>query len=141
MTSRCLFLLAGVCLLAGCTSRGPNLPAVIPVSGKVLLANGEPLPGGRLIFSSKEGSQGGIEPFADIDKDGTFKVTTYQLNDGCIPGQYVVSLNPHSFKSGKALKLPSSLPIPSRYLKEETSDWHVHISPENSVLTLRCKDR
>jgi hypothetical protein len=141
MRFRDVCLILAVTLVAGCSGSGPSLPEVVPVQGKVLLANGEPLRGGRLIFSPKENNLGGIEPFADVEKDGSFTVTTYQLNDGCIPGQYVVSLTPYLFKSGTAVKLPNVEQIPRRYLSAETSDLLVEITPQNNMLTLRFKSR
>jgi hypothetical protein len=140
MISRGLFLIVMSAAVVGCSSSAPPLPAVVPVQGKILLASGEPLRGGRLIFSPKE-SLGGIEPFADVDKDGSFTVTTYQLNDGCVPGQYVVSVTPYAFKSGTPVKLPIAQQIPSRYLSSEKSDLVVEITPDNSAITLKLKDR
>jgi hypothetical protein len=127
-------------LLAGCSNRAPELPGVVPMKGKALLASGEPITAGRLIFSPKEGL-GGIEPFADLEKDGSFTITTYQLHDGCVPGQYTVSLSPYAFKGTSPTKLPSPPNIPSRYLSSANSDLVVDITPQSNPLTVKFKDR
>src|SRR5262249_33645207 len=121
---RLLLGLAVALAVVGC-QRAPSMPGVVPVKGKVLLPGGEPLRGGRLNFLPKNPSGlGGIEPFADIGQDGTFTVTTYQENDGAIPGEYVVTISPVNYKAkgGNPVKLPNAEQIPKKYQDGATSD-------------------
>jgi hypothetical protein len=141
MRQRLLLALVATLVLAGC-QRGPSMPAVVPVKGKVLLPGGEPLRGGRLNFLPKNpAGLGGIEPFADIGQDGTFSVTTYQENDGAIPGTYVVTITPVNFKAkgGNPVRLPNAAQIPNKYLEEATSDLTADIKGEATDLTLQLR--
>jgi len=138
---RLLLPLVVVLAVTGC-QRSPSMPAVVPVKGKVLLPGGEPLRGGRLNFIPKNPSGlGGIEPFADIGQDGTFTVTTYQENDGAIPGAYVVTISPVDYKAkgGNPVKLPNAGQIPKKYLEEATSDLTADVKGEATELTLQLR--
>jgi hypothetical protein len=108
------------------------LPEAYPVKGKILLSSGQPLRSGRVVFHPK-GQLAGVEPFAEIEPDGTFTLTTYKLHDGAVPGHYVVTVIPYSYKTGN-LKMTGSSQIPSRYREKDTSPLTAEVKAEPNVL-------
>ncbi len=77
-----LFFVA-ISLVSGCSE---DRPATVPVSGRVLI-DGEPLGYGFVRFHIK-----GHRPAqGKLTQDGRFRLTTYQLGDGCAPGKHVVT--------------------------------------------------
>jgi hypothetical protein len=88
-------LLCTVAGMSGCQSE--NKPETYPVSGKVLY-RGQPAEGVQVILQP-QGSPTNPEIFQKygfpngvVEKDGTFKVTTYANHDGAPPGMYVLLL-------------------------------------------------
>lgn len=87
--SSLLLLLA----LVGCTDYSSiPPPAVIEVTGKALLPNGQPINSGKINFSPPEGSTAGAEAYSDIKSDGSFKLQSFGGRDGVLPGTYKVSV-------------------------------------------------
>jgi hypothetical protein len=78
---RHLLLIAGLLLLSGCGSRGPDLA---PVSGTVAL-DGKPVAGAAVTFVPV---QGGRPASAVADEQGRFQLTTFQSEDGAIVGKH-----------------------------------------------------
>ena len=64
---------------------------VYPVSG-VIKFNGEPMKGGGSIAFLPKESRPGKMPGGTILEDGTYKLTTYEPNDGALPGEYRVAI-------------------------------------------------
>ncbi|NQT37365.1 MAG: hypothetical protein HQ581_07755 [Planctomycetes bacterium] len=77
----CLSLL----VLAGC---GDGRPERVPVAGQVLI-DGKPLTGGfvRVVPEDARAAQG------EIDENGHFRLTTFDGEDGCVPGTHAVCVN------------------------------------------------
>jgi hypothetical protein len=96
------------------------------------MANGMPLPTGRVTLHPKD-NPGGVEAFGDVQKDGTFTLTTYKPNDGAIPGSYVVTLEPFCYESGNPTRIQDGL-IPPRYQSTATSDLVVELKDGDNVL-------
>jgi hypothetical protein len=119
-------------LVAGCTRHAPAPPQAYPVQGRVLLANGTPVRSGRVVFHPRD-NPAGIEAFGEIQKDGSFALTTYQLNDGAVPGPYVVTVDPFSHEVNETRAMPAT-PIPRRYWDAATSDLAVEIDARENVL-------
>src|SRR5690606_37354306 len=88
-------------------------PATVPVEGKVLL-NGEPVEGASVVFSAdveRTPGQppGGKSAFGKTQSDGTFKLTTFETDDGAVPGKYFISVKKME-KVEQAEVLPESDP-------------------------------
>jgi hypothetical protein len=117
--------MAGFCvllLLGGCGPRGGGAkPGTYPVSGKVVRADGQPLPGGVVVFHPKDPP--GNEAMGHVEKDGTFQMGTFGKADGVIPGRYAVTVEPLAVRSpgGQGRQDPSAPFIPQRYWSESTS--------------------
>ena len=67
-----------------------------PVKGKVLLADGKPLTGGRVVFMLPEK---GLEFEGPIESDGSFSIKGSQ-GEGTPEGTYKVRIEPDSTKPG-----------------------------------------
>jgi hypothetical protein len=130
-------LLLSCLVLAGCQSKGPPLPTTTEARGRVLLPNGQPLRGGRVVLNPTEPSA--VEAFGDIDQSGAFTLTTYKVGDGAVPGRYKVSISPYNYRSttGSPVRIPEASQIPPRYLEASTSDLTVEIKPGSNTLELR----
>jgi hypothetical protein len=133
-------LMLGACLLAGgCSRTYPPNPKTYPVNGKILLPGGSPLTGGRLTFHSKDPDHAVIEPFAELEPDGSFKPTTFQQNDGLLPGTWVVTVSPRSYKTGGPRSVNADR-IPRRYQDERSSPLVLEVKEEDNSPTLTLKD-
>lgn len=81
--------------LSGCGSSDGFAPP-IPVTGKVTLA-GKAVDGATVTFLSKSGLRSAS---GNTDKDGNFKLTSVNTDDGASPGEYVVTIGKQEAKGG-----------------------------------------
>lgn len=80
-----IYIITCFCLFtAGCSE---GLPSRVPVSGTVLI-DGKPLTSGRIQFVSGSGRAA----YGTIDKEGHFSLSTYEPNDGCVLGNFRISI-------------------------------------------------
>ncbi|HEX4592062.1 MAG TPA: carboxypeptidase-like regulatory domain-containing protein [Gemmataceae bacterium] len=98
---------------------------VVPVSGKVLTADGRPVANGWVVFNPKDVP--GHEANAPTNPDGSFRLSTFAKEDGAIPGRYVVTVEPHPYPKGSK---PS---IPRRYVSDKDSPLTVEIKKGGDV--------
>jgi len=133
----------GVCLLlltlsvVGCGPPRVAQVTTVPIKGKVVLANGQPVTAGRVTFVSKETNVGGVEPFGDLQKDGTFSLMTQKPGDGAPVGRYLVWIDLVDYRNPP--KTFSSSPVPTKYRSSSTSDLAVEVKAGESELTLTLK--
>lgn len=81
------FLLAsGAALLAGCG--GSDHPKTVPVIGTVTY-QGKPVEAAEVTFFSDRVPRAAI---GTTDSQGKFRLSTFDNNDGAIPGEYVVTI-------------------------------------------------
>jgi hypothetical protein len=120
-------------LLAGCAGSG-SAPKTAPVSGKIVLANGEPLTRGIIVFHPKDPP--GNEARAFVAKDGSFKLSTFLQEDGAVPGRYVVTVEPIANQApGGQVKVEGiEVRIPKRYWSEEKSPLKVEVKAGENTL-------
>jgi hypothetical protein len=71
---------------AGCGGNG-----LVTVTGKVTL-DGEPLSDATVIFVPVEGANKLSTPGGRTDESGVFYLTTREINDGAMPGEYNVTV-------------------------------------------------
>jgi hypothetical protein len=81
--------LLGVLFFVGC-DRGPT---VYPVSGTVKFPDGRPLAQGWVEFRPGE-AQPAHNARGQIRSDGSFQLTTFEPNDGALPGRHRALLVP-----------------------------------------------
>jgi hypothetical protein len=81
--------IAALVLVCGCAAGcSDGLPPRVPVAGKVTI-DGQPVTFGSIRFVPTDG---GRLATAQIGKDGSFTLTAYKLNDGCVPGTHRVAV-------------------------------------------------
>ena len=109
-------LAAGV--VAGC---GPEMPATVPVSGRVLLDE-KPVEGAAVMLVPEEGSPA----HGATDAEGNFSLTTFEPGDGAVPGTYtvVITLNVTD-ERGEVKSL-----LPRKYADPRTSGLTVEVAKQ-----------
>lgn len=88
-TQRLLFCVAvaGLLVTGGCG--GSNRPQLAPVSGKIL-NGGEPVEGAQVTFyPTFDAPRNAI---GTTNAEGEFQLTTFDTNDGAMPGEYIVTV-------------------------------------------------
>ena len=86
--SRSLTLACLAALLAGVIGCGPRRPTTYPVSGVVTL-DGKPVQGATVMLRPEVGGRPAV---GTTNQRGEFKLTTFDQNDGALPGQHVVTV-------------------------------------------------
>ena len=80
-----------ISVLAGCGGKSDRVP-IYPVRGKVVFAAPTPARA-MVVFHPVGNSAPNIpRPFATLEKDGSFELSTYVSKDGAPEGEYVVTL-------------------------------------------------
>jgi hypothetical protein len=104
--------------MAGC-SRGDR-PKTIPIKGRVTIDGQPPGETGRLYFTPTQPAEGYAKRPASggFDVDGTYRVMSWEVDDGLVPGHYTVSLAP---------SVPDKTKIPPRYQQGTTSGLQVDV--------------
>lgn len=120
--------------LAGCAEAKPDRAAVFPAKGTITL-KGEPTHGAILALHPKTPLPAGVpSPRANVGKDGSFAVSTYDSGDGAPEGEYVVTVTWYKLiKNGEDSKIGPNV-IPPKYGDPNTSDLIVKIAAgENAI--------
>jgi hypothetical protein len=112
-------------MLSGCSD---NLPKTSKVNGRVTY-EGNPLPDVMVSYVSTIGNPTAI---GSTNANGEFVLTTFNLRDGAIPGEYKVSIAP--MKPAPTLETASAAeiaaykpPFPEHYFDAETSGFTVQV--------------
>jgi len=103
---------ASVLALVGCGDT--KLPGTVKVTGKVLHA-GKPV--ARATVSFVPIGQTGRAASGLTDESGQYQLTTFTANDGAVPGNYAVTVNPMPKPIGKAAANTSTMTTPEDYAK------------------------
>lgn len=77
-------VLSFLLLISGC---GPSHPPTYPVVGKVVFENGEACQLGTIEFRSLDHL---VSARGKIEKDGSFKLSTWEPDDGAVEGKHQV---------------------------------------------------
>jgi hypothetical protein len=125
-----VFVLCGclVTLATGC-AKPLSQPAVAPASG-VVTYKGSPVPNAEVLFKPGDSTATAVAT-GRTDQNGMFQLSTFGINDGCIPGDKVVVIAADE-RGGKKIQpgepepgspgyvAPKDL-IPKKYFSEATS--------------------
>lgn len=116
-------------ILAGCGADDGRVP-VYPAGGKVTVA-GE-IPEGALVvlYPAKkgEGEGEGLRPSGRVKPDGTFRLTTYDADDGAPAGEYAATIQWNKLiKQGADYKAGPNV-VPAEYAAAESSPWKIKVS-------------
>ena len=75
------------CLVLAASGCGPSHPPTYPVIGKVVFENGEACQLGTIEFRSLDHL---VSARGKIEKDGSFKLSTWEPDDGAVAGKHQV---------------------------------------------------
>jgi hypothetical protein len=123
-----------IAALVGCGEAKPERVAVHPASG-TLTVKGQPAPGAFVTLHPKaEVGEDVPPPRANVDKDGTFKLSTFAGGDGAPEGEYTVTIRWYKLiKNGTDVSQGPNV-IPAKYTKPESSNLTVRIAAGQNSL-------
>jgi hypothetical protein len=117
--------------LVGC---GPAMPPTAPTKGTVLY-RGDPLPNARVVFTPEEGRPA----VGTSDAQGRFMLSTFQENDGAVPGRHRVAVMAGDPPEGPppmpgtpeaAHHQPAGPRLPEKYADPATSGLAFEVKPD-----------
>jgi hypothetical protein len=133
----------------GCGRTDPAKPKLAKVSGKVTY-KGQPLTKGRVVFTpvAGKGSESGQVASGDIESDGSYRLTTFDTNDGAVLGQHIITLQ--VYQGGDDMgkpkpdgtfdyKLPKSA-IPNKYTQADTSPLRYTVVEGTSTYDIELEE-
>ncbi len=134
------FYLGALVILAGCSNPIANMPTptTVKVTGKVVLAGGQPLKSGTIRFEPTYVGKG-AESYANIQSDGSFTLMSFGEKEGIAPGSYKAYIDPATVQTfdraaGKMVFNGQAREIPQIYFKADTSRLSIEIGSEASSL-------
>jgi hypothetical protein len=138
--------LAGVCLaliaiplvlsLPGCG--GEDVPETAEVTG-VVLYKGQPVEGAVVTFTPQEGNPG----TGRTGPEGRFVLTTYNAEDGAVPGTHTVTVQlfPEGGLPGMEVESTGGVGIPKKYAEPGSSPLSREVvADEENEFTLELED-
>jgi hypothetical protein len=128
---RVLVLLSSA-LVAACSGRDEG-KRVYPVRGKVLYL-GKPAPGARVYLHPRDeaNKSARIRPSGTVQEDGSFRLTTYQTDDGAPAGTYAVTVV--WTDRGKRGDDDGKSRLPDRYASPASSNLTVEVKETDNDL-------
>ena len=115
--------------LVGCSGQPTSIGSTYEVKGQVLLADGKPLTTGRVTFLPVDPKV--VPASGEIGPDGQFSLTTRSPDDGALPGEYKVRIEPAAAANPKK---PARPPFPIKYIDEDSSGLVVTVKAEPNRL-------
>lgn len=123
-------LLSALALVAvtGCSKPKLDRLQVFPVSGKVTVSGKAP-PGAMIVLHPQDASvPDTVRPSAQVEPDGSFKLTTYDQFDGAPPGTYDVTVQWFKAVKQGGDVLPGPNLLPQQYGDPKTSKLKVEVA-------------
>lgn len=104
--------------LGGCGESGR--PKTIPISGRVTIDGQPPGESGKMFFTATQVAEGYSNRPASgsFNDDGSYRVMSWEPDDGLVPGHYTVTLMPGD---------PAATKIPAKYQLSMTSGLEVDV--------------
>ena len=118
-----------VFFLPGC---GSDRFKTATVRGKVTY-KGKPVPNGTINFMPASGPSASGE----IQRDGSYTLTTYRSGDGAAPGSYTVVIVAMADMSGKLPENRNPLPpsiVPDKYTNVATSPLRAGVKDQENII-------
>lgn len=137
-------LVAALLTIVSCGC-GSDAPKTVPVTGKVTY-NGQPVTSGTIMLVPQDSGYGAT---GQIQKDGTFELTSFKPGDGAAPGNYSVTVQvfPEMGAGAPAVGLPGAEfgegkkpPIPMHYMDPATTTLRAIINDGETELDLKLED-
>lgn len=130
-------VLACLNLVAGCGGGGGEF-ATVPVRGKVSYKSA-PVPTGTIMFIPEKGPAA----TGQIQKDGTYVLTSYDEGDGAVLGAHKVMITAVEDMANvlpeQQTGLPKSL-IPIKYSNDFTSGLTAQVTDQDNVIDFDLED-
>ncbi|XZE51640.1 hypothetical protein SH139x_003301 [Planctomycetaceae bacterium SH139] len=125
-------LALGVTLACGCSREDYAEVPVHPLQGSLFI-DGAPAYGAYVTFhpAANVGMTKGNKPFARVDKDGRFTVTTYNSGDGTPVGSYQVTI---IWPEDPEARGPSPDRLKGRYATTDKSELSVQVDATTKEL-------
>jgi hypothetical protein len=123
----------------GCAKGVPGRPKLVPAGGRVVY-NGQPLEGAHVTFFNAESN---VAAYAQTNADGTFSLTTFDPNDGAVPGQQKISVSKVKITGPEPDPNEDRIAIPPEKLALRKRVWLIperYGSPATSGLTADIPD-
>jgi hypothetical protein len=118
----------GAATIASCGKAHPERLPVVAVEGAVTY-EGRPLPGAMVVLHPKAGTPTGAPaPRAYVERDGSFRITTYEGGDGAPPGDYVATITWYKLVGQGGDVQPGPNVLPPKYSSAKSSQWEVRVS-------------
>ncbi|MBX6312095.1 MAG: hypothetical protein IRY99_04130 [Isosphaeraceae bacterium] len=136
--------------LWGCGGTDPAKPPLGKVSGKVTY-KGKPVTNGSVIFTpvAGKGAETGQVATGQLESDGSFVLTTFDIGDGAVLGQHTVTVEARSEDINKlnqpkedgtiAYILPKPS-VPEKYTKPATSPLRYTVEAGSNHFDIELKD-
>jgi hypothetical protein len=108
------------------------------VTGKVV-ANGQPVTGGTVMFSPIAGSaEEGAPALGEVKSDGSFALGTENPGDGTVPGKHRVTYSPPAQTAPEwdGYGTPPPAPPPSPYAGMEPKEKEVEVKAGSNDITI-----
>lgn len=123
----CLLLSLGLIWLSGC---GSGRPKLVKVSGQVFV-DGQPLAAGvpgfiQVVPEGTRPATGNIDP-----QTGRFSLTTFEPDDGCVPGTHKVAIILRAMVGNESVSL-----IDDKYADPNTSGLTITIDKPTDALRI-----
>ncbi len=132
-------ILMGLCavIVTGC-KRELTVKQTVPVKGKVLFANGEPVRWAQINLLTKDPNVG-ANCRGVVGDDGTFEVRTYSSTDcdGATPGVYDVQIEPYD--PVVAGPLPKNANSPTPVPKDASNGVTIEIKADGDNQNIQIK--
>jgi len=120
-----------VLLMAGCGHKGPKL---YPVKGSVFI-NGEPAKDVNIMFTPVAPPEDGgtpLSPAAATEEDGSFRLMSFEPDDGAPAGEYQVTI---SFPMSRFNKNLNGIDrLKGKYSNPKTSGLTATVEPKSNTL-------
>ena len=86
------YVTSGIVAVICCVGCRSDRAATYPVSGTVRFEDGQPVPAGVIEFRPEGG---GVSARAKLDREGKYRLGTFEVNDGAAEGAYRVVIVQH----------------------------------------------
>jgi hypothetical protein len=132
-----ILFVIGLVAAGGCSESGN--PKTYPVNGKVSY-RGQPVTNGMVLLTPQAK---GHAATGNLEAGGKFQLTTFEKNDGAVPGKYNVAIQVFP---AEGAGLPGAEfgnkkpPIPQKYMSDSTSGLTAEITAGENALDFQLKD-
>jgi hypothetical protein len=118
----------------GC-SKGPDRIPVYPTEGQVLW-EGQPLAGALVVLHPKGSPDGkGVPARAQTDKEGRFRISTYDTADGAPAGEYAVTVQYYPLEQHGESYIAGPNIVPPKYADPKATELAVRVVEGTNTLS------